>query len=264
MSMPADNYIFMEKQLPEPYQLLNLMSRDGGWHMAEHDHPMFQMIWVIQGTLHISYSGMEHLMRRGDLCIIPPLQRHALRTESGYTQLGFDLTPGADRRGIVSLMESKIKSIVMLDRTDLISIVPGLEEKYRQFSLMAKLQIAHVLDDVLLSCIVKLDSETSFRQQMITLLDQYMDGKVTLSQIAKLMSFSPAQLERITNREFGCSVMELFQRLKLNKACFLLISSELSVKQIADLLGFFDQAHFSRFFKMKMNVTPSQFKKANL
>jgi AraC-like DNA-binding protein len=35
------------------------------------------------------------------------------------------------------------------------------------------------------------------------------------------------------------------------------------MKQIAEALGFFDQAHFSRFFKQKMNVTPAQFKKTN-
>jgi AraC-like DNA-binding protein len=225
---------------------------------------MFQMIWVTEGSLLLSLQGMEHTMRRGHLCIIPPGQPHALRTKIGYTQLGFDLIADADHRGLVSLMEARVKQFTLLNRSDLLPVIPGLEEKYRQFSVLARLQIAHALDDVLLSCMDMLSSQTSFRQHLIVLLEQQLSDRLTLEKIARRISFSPSHLERLTNREFGCSVMELFMRLKINKACSLLISTDFSIKQISDSLGFCDQAHFSRFFKQRMQMAPSQFRKSQL
>jgi hypothetical protein len=35
--------------LPEPYQHVNLLSRDKNFNLAEHDHTMFQIIWVTKG-----------------------------------------------------------------------------------------------------------------------------------------------------------------------------------------------------------------------
>jgi AraC-like DNA-binding protein len=67
----------------------------------------------------------------------------------------------------------------------------------------------------------------------------------------------------MTNKEFGCSVQELYHRLKLTKACSLLHNTNLSIQHISDSLGFYDQAHFSRFFKQRMKMAPLEYKKTN-
>ncbi|MCC2685852.1 MAG: AraC family transcriptional regulator [Paenibacillaceae bacterium] len=259
-----NRYIFLARQLPEPYQMINLLVRNAGWEMEEHDHPMFQMIWVTAGTLLLTLQGIESNVRRGQLCVIPPGFRHSLRTVTGYTQLGFDLTEETDRRGIVTLMATHVKQPVLLNRSDMLGVIPMLEDKARQLSIPAKLQMANALDDVLLSSLELLDGETSFRRRLTVVFEQHLSDRLSLEQTADLLSYSPSHLERLSNREFGCGAMELFLRLRINRACSLLLNSDMSVKQISDSLGFGDQAHFSRVFKQRMKTAPSQFRRLHL
>ncbi|MDF2722550.1 MAG: hypothetical protein K0Q59_2225, partial [Paenibacillus sp.] len=156
-----------------------------------------------------------------------------------------------------------VKDFVVLDRSDLLPLVAELNEKSGQFTVLANLQIASILDQIVLSCVQMLDNDTSFRSQMLMLMNMNLSENLTLGELSNRLAVSTSTLERFTNREFGCSAIGLYLQLKLSKACSLLINSELSMKQIAETLGFFDQAHFSRFFKQKMNMSPIRYKQIN-
>ena len=53
-------------------------------------------------------------------------------------------------------------------------------------------------------------------------------------------------------------------RLKLNKAGRMLLTSELSVKEIASMVGFEDQFHFSRNFKKHFGYSPSEYRNMHI
>lgn len=261
--MPVSKFFFQSNRLTEPYKHVNQLTRDQNYFLDEHDHPMFQTIWVTKGVLHVTHNGIGHRLKKGQLCIIPPRAVHSLASDNGYEQIGIDLLEEHDRRGIVPQMEKLVKQFVVLERSDMLPIVPELCEKAGQLTALALLQFTSLLDSLLLSCLQMLDSETSFRSQMLILMNMHLAESLSLSELAERLAVSPTTLERIANREFGCSVMGLYQQLKIDKACSLIVDSELSMKQIAEALGFFDQAHFSRFFKQKMKMTPVQFKRTN-
>jgi len=46
-----------------------------------------------------------------------------------------------------------------------------------------------------------------------------------------------------------------------DKACTLLINEDKTINQIAGMLGFQNQSYFSKFFKKKMGVSPSEYRK---
>jgi AraC-like DNA-binding protein len=240
-----------------------ILSRKQNWTLKAHKHPFIQIIWVTQGTLNITHLNMEYQLRRGHLCIIPPGLVHSLRTENGYSQLGIDLSTEKDRRGIVSLIEAHVKDFTILEQTDGLSVVEELEQNSNRFTVFSQLKAANILDAFLLNCMETLDSAGSFRNKMLFFLNQHLTSNLTLEDISRQMAFSSSHLQKIVNKEFGCSVQELYHRLKLNKACSLLTNTELTMQQIADSLGFYDQAHFSRFFKQKMKIAPLEYKKTN-
>lgn len=254
---------FQNYMLPEPYKLVHMISRDPDFRLADHHHPMFQIIWVTKGILNVVHDGIDHRLRKGQLCIIPPGIPHALLSEDGYWQIGIDLYEAPDQRGIVLLLEKKVKQFIVVDRSDMLSAIAELQELSSQFTMLAKLQIVGILDSVLLGSLQMLESQTSLRSQMLVLMNMHLAETLSLNELSSRLSVSASTLERIANREFGCSVMGLYHQLKMNKACSLLLHSDMSIGQIAETLGFFDQAHFSRFFKQKLNVTPAQFKKGN-
>lgn len=250
-------------QLPYPYVSISLKSRGPGWHVDAHEHPEFQIIFITQGTLILIHNTIDYPVRKGQLCLVPPGQTHSLRSETGYHQLGVDLAMDQDRSGLPSLLKTRIKTFAILDRSDLLGTLPELGEKLQQFSLLSQLKIASLLDMMLITSLEMMEGDNSFRTRMLALVELHLADNLSLADIAQRMSFSQTHLERLTRQEFGCSVMELFRKVKISKACSLLTISGMSMEQIAEALGFCDQAYFSRFFKQRMHVTPNQYKKAN-
>ena len=47
---------------------------------------------------------------------------------------------------------------------------------------------------------------------------------------------------------------------KMEKAELLLVTSDLSVKQVADSLGYEDYSYFNKLFKKNAGVTPQQYR----
>jgi AraC-like DNA-binding protein len=252
----------MKVHLPEPYDSMSLKWREAGWRGQKHIDPTFQISFITQGNVVVTHNNMEYQLRKAHLCIMPPGQLHVFSTESGYEQLGINLCAPKDRRGIITLLETRIKTCKMLDRTDFLAVLPEIIERQKHLDILSQLKISSILDTLLLTSLEMLEGDSSFRTKMMSLLDLHLTDNLSLSEISRRLSFSQTHLERLTGKEFGCSVMELIRRMKINRACSLLINSDMSMEQVAEALGFFDQAHFTKFFKQRMNQSPLQYRKS--
>ena len=54
--------------------------------------------------------------------------------------------------------------------------------------------------------------------------------------------------------------IDYFLHLKMQKACQLLFSQDMKIKQVALQLGYEDQYYFSRIFKKYMGMSPEQYR----
>jgi transcriptional regulator GlxA family with amidase domain len=57
--------------------------------------------------------------------------------------------------------------------------------------------------------------------------------------------------------------MLYLRKLRLARACSLLLSSDKSIGRVAAESGFVNQFHFSRIFKESMGVSPSDYRKGD-
>lgn len=83
---------------------------------------------------------------------------------------------------------------------------------------------------------------------------------LTLTQVASAAGVHPVYLAREFRRFEGCTIGEYIRRLRVERACRQLSSSNESVATIAAGVGFSDQSHFSRTFKRLMRMTPAQYR----
>jgi quercetin dioxygenase-like cupin family protein len=49
---------------------------DAGASFAEHDHPHEQVIHLLEGDFEVTVDGETHLMKAGEVAIVPPHARH--------------------------------------------------------------------------------------------------------------------------------------------------------------------------------------------
>ena len=105
----------------------------------------------------------------------------------------------------------------------------------------------------------------SARPTVAELAQQYisenLDKKLTIQSICKKIGCSKTTLVSAFRKEFNTTVNTAITDAKLEEAKKLLQLGKLSIFEIAQNTGFYDQSYFSKVFSAKYGVTPSEFRK---
>ncbi len=96
-------------------------------------------------------------------------------------------------------------------------------------------------------------------EKVINFMHQNINTRVNLTEVSEMVELSPPYLSRVFKETTGYSVIEYFNKIKIDKAKELIIEGDRKIKEIAGILGFKDEFYFSRIFKQIEGVSPSKF-----
>jgi len=85
--------------------------------------------------------------------------------------------------------------------------------------------------------------------------------KLTLDQIADHVYLSASYLCKIFKDVTSITIIEYLTQIRLKEAKRLLRKTEMSLRDIAQLCGYYDASYFSKVFKRETGVTPGQYRK---
>lgn len=84
---------------------------------------------------------------------------------------------------------------------------------------------------------------------------------IRIDEIAKFVGVSKAYLQRIYRAYTGTTILKAINTIRVERAKQMLMSSNLSVKQVGEQSGFRNNQHFIYEFKETTGVTPSEYRK---
>jgi len=93
-------------------------------------------------------------------------------------------------------------------------------------------------------------------------LAENISKHVNFKELAQELNVGYSWFRRMFQHYTHLPPSKYFQVLKLNKAKTLLIETELHISEISDFLGFENQYYFSKFFKKRTGVSPSNWRKS--
>ena len=88
-----------------------------------------------------------------------------------------------------------------------------------------------------------------------------MEHRLTLDQIAHYTGYSPSHFSLLFRQQTGESPLAWFNRLKIERACQLLQTTDMRVNQICHKVGIDDSYYFSRLFKQLTGLSPKQYRR---
>ncbi|MBQ6462683.1 MAG: AraC family transcriptional regulator [Pseudobutyrivibrio sp.] len=89
----------------------------------------------------------------------------------------------------------------------------------------------------------------------------HYDEPTSVDEMAKLAGFSESHFMRFFKEAFGVSFVTYLNDYRLSMAARLLLSTEDSVLDISQQVGFENLSHFNRQFKKKYNKTPREYRR---
>jgi AraC family transcriptional regulator of arabinose operon len=96
--------------------------------------------------------------------------------------------------------------------------------------------------------------------QSIAYMKQHLDRPATSASFAAMANLSESHYRSLFKHQTGYAPMDYFIRLRIHKACQLLDTTDLAVKEIARLIGYQDALYFSRAFKTVVELSPAKYR----
>jgi AraC-like DNA-binding protein len=85
--------------------------------------------------------------------------------------------------------------------------------------------------------------------------------KVTRTEIARAVGYSPKHLGHLVTKNLGYSISDHLRNLRAAEAKHLLETSRLSIREIAQAVGYDDPTHFTRAFKRATDLSPQAYRR---
>lgn len=97
-------------------------------------------------------------------------------------------------------------------------------------------------------------------ENVLNFMSKNVNESSTLTQLAACTNLSKYHFTRMFKQKTGYSPVEYFNRLKIQKACELLDTTNYSIKEISDVLSFSSPFYFSEVFKKITGYSPKKYK----
>lgn len=95
----------------------------------------------------------------------------------------------------------------------------------------------------------------------IKIIDYNFNNDITVAKIAKTLHLTPSHLTRKFRAVTGLSPKQYIINKRIEYAKELLAHTNATIFEIANSVGFSDQLYFSRIFKIKERISPSEYRK---
>ncbi len=108
------------------------------------------------------------------------------------------------------------------------------------------------------------ESNEKLKIEVLNYLDEnYKDSNLSQTQVADYFQVSVYSLSKMFNNQIGMGFTKYVNSKRVEHAKELLITTELSVKEIAGMVGVPDDNYFSRLFRKIVDISPLEFRNQN-
>lgn len=248
-----------------------LISKKSIWE-PEKPSENYLLVYCTKGKSSLKIAMDDVQMHQEQFCIIPPGFHFKFQIGNTEPTIFFTCHFNGDKcktleqeftvvRDLVPSINNRVANRKMLfDEifNNLLRGYPNANIQYVNFTF------SHLLATFVFASRTSEDIQTEENplvQQTIRFMEQSIDKKLSLKEIAEEVGYSITYLSTIFRKETNYSPLSYFSHLKITKSCEYLDQTSLKIKEIAFMLGYSDPYYFSKDFQKKMGVSPRNYRK---
>ena len=245
--------------------------KEQGFLFPGESHPMPELTYVDGGELHSVAEGQDMLLKQGDLVIYGPNQWHMQYADIGvaprFITISFDIS-GTEITPITNRRFSAPQQVA-----DLLQAMLREQERMDAYSgdvILAQLGmvILYLLREAEAPTGSRLRSANSVRSEneVVRRAQQYISEnirqKLSVPMVAEHVDVSASYLTVLFHKNLQISPGEYIRRVKLQESKRMIRENDLNFTEIAAALQYSTVHHFSRQFKEKFGITPTEYAKS--
>ncbi len=239
----------------------------------EHDQLCFEITYVYSGVAINSINGEKYAMRPNTINFTFVGQKHSIYADDvnlRYYYLGFDLSEKHPLFDYFQNMVKEGKAVYVYDpfNTNLtfLNAIAHVEKQDNLSKFIVSTAVNQILCDFLRAYNgEKSITELNFKNNdvllynMLCWLDENYLSYKNLEELSAKLSYSESYLSHLFKNGMHCSISDYVLDKKLSFAADLLKTKEKSVTEIAEITGYASLHSFSKAFKKKYGISPSDY-----
>ena len=245
--------------------------KEQGFLFPGESHPMAELTYVDQGSMHSVVEGQDLLLKQGDLVVYGPDQWHMQYADIGvapryvtisFAISGLELAPLLNRKftapqSAVSLLKKMLQEQERMDEYSNDIILSQLN-----LMLLLLLRESAAPKNGKLQTSNAIHSENEIIRQAQQFISSHIREKLSVPLVARQVDVSPSYLTALFHKNLQISPGEYIRRIKLQESKQMIRENNLNFTEIAAELQYSTVHHFSRQFKEKFGITPTEYAKS--
>ncbi len=247
-----------------------------------HWHTEFEIINIIFGKCEIIYGSEILIAKSGDILIIPPNTLHGILPYNNFKMKFSSIVFSDSIFGNTVLERSYIHYIHPLVSGSL-SIPAVITKKISEYGKLFEtitLVFSHAknnseIDDLFVKSYILLFFGILFKEQIdyhkeainsdfllptIDYISKNYKEDLKVQHLAENAKYSYSYFMKLFKYYTGLSVVDYINKFRIEQACMLILSTNLSISAIAYEVGFKNISNFNRFFKKITHLTPLKYR----
>ena len=256
-------------------KLLNVASAKygGDWHSVPHTHNHLELFYIIGGKGQFLIQDQLHPVNVNNLVIINPNVSHTEDSLNAqpleYIVLGIEgieLATGDNSNGKFCMLDH-FESVEI--SSCLRNILREMEQKQTGFEDVCQACMEMLIIRLMRKISLSVPAESQFtagnRQCALVkhYIDQHFKESLSLEQLADKAHMNKYYLAHTFKEEYGVSPINYMITRRIVESKYLLAETDLSLSQIAAVLGFSSSSYFSQSFRNAEGMSPTEYRKAN-
>lgn len=245
--------------------------KEQGFLFPGEAHPMAELTYVDQGELHSVADGKDLLLKQGELVVYGPNQWHMQYADIGvaprfvtvsFSFRGTELEKLTNRRftlprGGGELLKGMLRE---QERTDEYSDDMILSQLNLLLLGLLRSEAENGGEKLQTGIAARGENEIIRRAQQY--ISAHIRSRLTVPIVARQVDVSPSYLTALFHKNLQIAPGEYIRRIKLQESKQMIREGNLNFTQIAAQLQYSTVHHFSRQFKEKFGITPTEYAKS--
>ncbi len=247
------------------FTCLSQKAEDGFYFHGEQHLPM-ELVWLKKGTMHNYCGGEDILLRSKELLLIPSGQWHMQYADETvqFLTLSF-FWEGRDFHHLtgtaLKLSNEAERYLISLEQ----ELLHARADKDEFMHATLKLLLLHIQRQADSAGTARRPSPSSEQVQRriiekaMQAVSAHIRGRYSVPELAAEVSVSPTHLSNLFQRYLGVSPAKYITRIRIEECKALLSDGEMSVGEIASLMGYSSIPHFCKQFRQWTGSSPAEF-----
>ena len=247
--------------------------RANGHWMQRQQHDDNLLIYCAEGHGYVETEQFSGPVKPGDLLLLPKGYRHSYRadTRKPWTIYWIHFCGKRSEQLIASLDYQSEQPIVHLGRQPLLvaDFKRLLSLRQSGYSHSTFIYGASLVRQILCYLALEVRNKTAITRHNFnldsihSLMLENIHSSLDLETLASSVNLSKYHFSTKYKQLTGYPPIQHFIHMKMERACDLLDTSQLSIKEVSARLGYEDPLYFSRQFRKTMGVSPTAYRKQN-